>query len=464
MRNKKLINFNKLKSKLIIPLIITASVILLSVIAVTANTVPYTVIDGDNKYEVSIIFPEEKTLIEKAENVGMNKFNELDDAFLNEEACTLTVYRAVDLTLSIEGEKKTIHANVGQTIESALNEANVNSDNSLKVLPSPETVITSDMEVRLNSGYIVNINGTEHEIDGNTVADALKEAKVKYDGNDDITPDLNSKLIPGMDISYVEGYKITVANGSFKAETSTFATTVEEFLNERKITLDDNDRLSPSKSAKITDGTEIIITRVYSVNETVTETVDYGTDYEPSVHMIWGGTKLKTPGEKGSDKVTYFCTYENGVLVSKEEVARETIKEPVNEILLKRVTSNYQKEVEAAVINNEGTGDNYFIDHNGNKVYYKKILTGEATAYCIPNGITSVGLPVGVGIVAVDPKVIPYGSLLYIETANHLYGYGIAGDTGGAMLSGRVLTDLYMDTIEDCSLVGRCRVKVYIIE
>ncbi|MBE6730773.1 MAG: DUF348 domain-containing protein [Ruminococcaceae bacterium] len=464
--NKKSFSLKGINSKIIIPLSVLISIILLSVIAVTANTVPYTVIDGDNKYDVSIIFPDEKALIEKAKNEGMKEFTELDDAVLDETNSTLTIYRAVDLTLNIEGEKSTIHANVGQTVESALKEANINSDGAYNLLPSGDTVITSDTQVRLNHGYIVYVNGTEYEIssENDTVAAALKEANINYDDNDGFSPDLSEKLYPGMEISYVKGYKIKVSNGSFTAETSTFATTVEEFLKEREITLDSDDRLSPSKIAKITDGTEIIITRVYSRNETFKESTPYETEYETSIDLYRGGTKVKTPGEEGIDEVSYTCIYENGELVSKTEISRKTLKEPVTEVILEGSKGNYQEEVEAAVLGNTGSGDNFFIDHNGNKVYYKRQLYGEATAYYIPGGITSVGLPVARGVVAVDPKVIPYGSKLYITSGSYCYGYAIAGDTGGAMLSGRVLTDLYMESLDECYEFGRRNMTVYIIE
>ena len=456
--------FKRYLSEIIITSAVALSIIVLSVVAIAANTVPYTVIDGDKSYQVSTIFPEASSLADKAEEEGMPEFTELDDAVIDTETSTMTIYRAVNVTLNIDGETKIIHANVGQTLGSALKEADVNQDRLLKVYPIEGTVIEGDMDARLTNGYIVKVNGCEYEVMGEKVGDALLCAGIKIDSDDKVSPSINENLTSGLDITFTEGFKVTITNGSFSAETSTHALTVGEFLEEREITLDEDDKLSLPASAPIENGTEIVITRVYTVSETYTETVAYGTDYEPSVRLIWGGTKLKSPGENGTDKVTYSCTYENGVLVTKEEINRETIKAPVNEIILERATSNYQEEIQAAVIGNSGSGDNYFIDHDGNKVYYKKIIRGEATAYCIPDGITSVGLPVGVGIVAVDPKIIPYGSLLYIETANHLYGYGIAGDTGGAMLSGRVLTDLYMDTIEDCSLVGRCRVKVYIIE
>ena len=463
--------FEKLKSlikghasKLIVSAVVFVSITLLSIIAVAANTVPYTVIDGDKTYEVNIIFPEADSLIEKAEEIGLAEVTELDDVIIDENTNTLTLKRAVNVTLDVEGTYTVIHANVGQTLGDALKEANVNTDGAYKVLPVTETVIEGDMGARLTEGYLVTVNGKETEVNGTTVADALNAANIPFDSNDSVTPSIDTELVSGMDIVFVKGYSITVQNGSFTAETSTFALTVEDFLEERQITLGEQDSISLPGSALIRDGLTLKINRVYTVEETVTEVTDYETKRETSIDLYRGGTKVKTPGEKGLAEITYSCTYENGVLVNKEEISRNVLKEAVTEVILEGSKGNYQAEVEAAVLNNSGSGDNYFIDHNGNKVYYKSRLYGEATAYCIPNGITSVGLPVGRGIVAVDPKVIPYGSKLYITNGSYCYGYAIAADTGGAMLSGRVLTDLYMDSIDECFQFGRRDMNIYIIE
>jgi 3D (Asp-Asp-Asp) domain-containing protein/peptidoglycan hydrolase CwlO-like protein len=60
-------------------------------------------------------------------------------------------------------------------------------------------------------------------------------------------------------------------------------------------------------------------------------------------------------------------------------------------------------------------------------------LTVYATAYCL-TGTTATGLPVGPGIVAVDPTVIPLGTRMTIPG----YGDGVAADTGGAIKGNRI--------------------------
>lgn len=72
-------------------------------------------------------------------------------------------------------------------------------------------------------------------------------------------------------------------------------------------------------------------------------------------------------------------------------------------------------------------------------------------------GDTSIGLRARFGIVAVDPRVIRYRSLLYVEG----YGIGLAGDTGGAIKGKRV--DLCYNTTREAFAWGRKKVNVYVL-
>lgn len=72
-------------------------------------------------------------------------------------------------------------------------------------------------------------------------------------------------------------------------------------------------------------------------------------------------------------------------------------------------------------------------------------------------GITSTGKQIKEGYVAVDPKVIPYGTRLYIDG----YGVAVAEDTGGAIRGNRI--DIYMPSKDDCIEWGVQNRKVFII-
>jgi resuscitation-promoting factor RpfB len=82
-----------------------------------------------------------------------------------------------------------------------------------------------------------------------------------------------------------------------------------------------------------------------------------------------------------------------------------------------------------------------------------RTLTVSTTGYSLP-GRASTGVPVGWGVVAVDPAVIPLGTRLSIPG----YGEAVAADTGGAV-RGDVI-DLWFPTLAQARGWGRRTVTI----
>jgi 3D (Asp-Asp-Asp) domain-containing protein len=80
-------------------------------------------------------------------------------------------------------------------------------------------------------------------------------------------------------------------------------------------------------------------------------------------------------------------------------------------------------------------------------------LNVTATGYSLP-GTTATGLPVGYGVVAVDPSVIPLGTRLTIPG----YGEGVAADTGSAVQGYTI--DLWFPTLDAAMAWGRRTVTI----
>jgi len=80
-------------------------------------------------------------------------------------------------------------------------------------------------------------------------------------------------------------------------------------------------------------------------------------------------------------------------------------------------------------------------------------LTVETTAYAL-RGTTASGLPVGPGIIAVDPNVIPLGTRVYVPG----YGEAVAADTGSAV-KGNII-DLWMPSTSQALQWGRRTVTI----
>jgi cystine transport system substrate-binding protein len=82
-----------------------------------------------------------------------------------------------------------------------------------------------------------------------------------------------------------------------------------------------------------------------------------------------------------------------------------------------------------------------------------RTLTVSSTGYSLP-GHTSSGIPVGWGVVAVDPTVIPLGTRLTIPG----YGEGVAADTGSAVKGADI--DLWFPTLAQARAWGRRTVTI----
>jgi 3D (Asp-Asp-Asp) domain-containing protein len=82
-------------------------------------------------------------------------------------------------------------------------------------------------------------------------------------------------------------------------------------------------------------------------------------------------------------------------------------------------------------------------------------LVVSATCYDLP-GRTATGMPVGRGVVAVDPSVIPLGTRMHIPG----YGDGVAADVGSGV-KGRII-DLWFPTYSECAAWGRRTVTITI--
>lgn len=111
----------------------------------------------------------------------------------------------------------------------------------------------------------------------------------------------------------------------------------------------------------------------------------------------------------------------------------------------------------------------------GQDILYSKVFDIKATAYSASaeeNGkwgpVDYFGNPLKLGTIAVDPKVIPFGTKLYITGYNHkglpVGGmYGTASDTGGAIKGNRI--DIFIPgNRAEVATFGFQNVKVYILD
>ena len=217
----------------------------------------------------------------------------------------------------------------------------------------------------------------------------------------------------------------------------------DEELNAEGIEFNEGlDEITPSLDTKISDNLTIQLVKVEVTNEVATEDIDYETIVEEDESLDINTEDVRQAGEAGQKEITYKVIKKNGKEVSREVVQSKVIKEPVNEIIVqgtRRVFASRDGEME-----------------------YKDLIYCESTAYA-GDTITATGTvpsynPGGISTIAVDPRVIPLGSLVYVEN----YGKAIAADTGG-LIKGKII-DVFLNSESECRTWGRkYNVPVYIL-
>lgn len=297
---------------------------------------------------------------------------------------------------------------------------------------------------------------TQYETADVYVGDVLKNQDIMITNKDQVEPKLETHLEDGMKI-VIERWHPTVTlihNGT----ESTFETeemTVGELLTDRQIIIDEDDFCSQPLEAKIRDGLNIEVNTKEVSTEVIQEAIPFETEIRKTDTLDLGVQKVVSEGKEGVKEIVKEIVHVGGAL-EESYIKEETIVTQPQPRIIEEGTREIIEVIEEVsnTIKDEKTGQFY---------EYTKALTLEATAYTdIPGdrweGITASGMPTFVGMVAVDPKVIPLHTILYVEG----YGIAIAGDTGGAIKGHDI--DLFFETRDQAYEFGRRDRQVYVLE
>ncbi|WP_370767782.1 G5 domain-containing protein [Ruminococcus sp.] len=281
-----------------------------------------------------------------------------------------------------------------------------------------------------------------------TVEEALNRTGITLAENQSVTPSLNTVITGDMNIYVYNSKNIKLTTNGTEMTVKAPEGTVENALNILGYEITDDDILNVDKNAQIEDDMKITLKKVTYVDEKSTKKISYKTVEKDSDDIMTGESEVSQKGVDGEKEVTKRCKYIDGKYDSTKVIDEKVTKEPVDKIVL------------------NGTKRGTTTDSSGAPVSYSYMVSGSGTAYtAAPGALTATGVPVYEGGVAVNPAIIPYGSKLYIEAADgsHVYGYATAVDTGGALMDGSAIVDLFYFSYDDCVSFGRRDVNVYVL-
>jgi uncharacterized protein YabE (DUF348 family) len=304
----------------------------------------------------------------------------------------------------------------------------------------------------LRKSITVVIDGDERAIltyNGN-LRSILEKNGIFVGPKDKIEPSMDSKVKDGDKVYIKKAVNVEVEVDGKELKIATSEEYIENMLELEGIVLSDYDKVQPLKTEKIKPDMKVMITRVESKLIKESKEIDFSTVVKKDDDLEKTVTKVEQEGEPGEREITTRVVYENGKEVTRQVVSDIVKKEPIQRVLVQGTLG---------VLNLSRGG--------GEKVLYKTSLRVKATAYTsFDPGVgtrTASGTTVkrnsnGYSTIAVDPRVIPLGTRVYVEG----YGFAIAEDTGGA-IKGNII-DVFLHSPEEARNWGVKYVNVYILK
>lgn len=263
----------------------------------------------------------------------------------------------------------------------------------------------------------------------------------------------------GEQLDILRAYTVPVtADGATQDVVTTGATTAE-LLAQAGLTWTEDDLLTPAADEAVPEGGSVTLQRVSYVD--YSQNIVVPTEIEEVPTSLFYKKQSKTvtmqEGSDGLDTVYYRETWIDGTLAATDEIGRETQigmvptlqkvygeKVPVSQFVGPEIVDGAPVEGVAEVYTNQrSTG-------------YSASATAKGAS----------GRRLTYGTVAINPNIIPYGSLLYItsDDGKFVYGYAYAADTGTALMQGSAFIDLYYETYDESVDSAVIPVTVYVLD
>lgn len=280
------------------------------------------------------------------------------------------------------------------------------------------------------------------------------------------TPPLgeNDKIVwsqnaDGRLMQVLRAYTVPVTADGQTRDVITTGATAAELLAQLGLTYDDNDILTPAADETVTEGSSLTLQRVEYVDYTEDVVIPSQRQEVPTslFYRDHDETMMLQEGSDGLDAVTWRDVYIDGTWTEKQELDRVTQVGMVPTVVKvygeqAPVSSFVGPEIVDGVPS-EGVVETY---------------TGQrSTGYSASSTAKGAsGQRLTYGTVAVNPNIIPYGTLMYItsDDGSFVYGYAYAADTGTAMMEGHAFVDLYYQTYQESVESAVVPVTVYIID
>jgi resuscitation-promoting factor RpfB len=241
------------------------------------------------------------------------------------------------VTVSVDGSTKQV-STFGDTVADVLDSQHITVGPHDAVAPSLGASIRDGSRIAVSFGRPLHltVDGTPRTYwtTATNVNDALAALGQRFSAGADLSQSRSTFISrQGLRLTVHTPKRVMVKNGAARPRrVTTTGVTVAQALRDLHIRLDHNDVVSPVRSARIDDGSRIVVTRVVVNLHPRIESLGYGTVVRHDASMYTDQTRVTRSGTPGREKVTYRVVRRNGKVVINRVVRRVQLTAPVAQV------------------------------------------------------------------------------------------------------------------------------------
>lgn len=289
------------------------------------------------------------------------------------------------------------------------------------------------------------------ETQASDVGAALSEAGVRLDDADVVTPGPDAPVQAGMTIVVRHAVPVVLRLGKETVAIDVVGERVADALVVAGLDSNANITVQPPVEELLRPGMTITVPDVFVrvVQEEVPVEPNVVRERDSSLER--GTTQVVTKGRPGRMLRVYRVLVSGGIESTRVLSAEKVVEKPVDRIVAVgtgsgRHTSVAKKQAKREIPSAPRGGRRMRVEATGYSAKQPEL-----------DDWTATGAKARHGVIAVDPRVIPLGTRVYVPG----YGYAVAADTGGAIRGARI--DLCFDTVAEARIWGRRHITIIVL-
>ena len=353
------------------------------------------------------------------------------------------------VAITLDGQEKIIKTHAA-TIQDIFDDLDISLRSEDYVFPSLNTEVKNNLEIVWEPAKQVHIVKDNEKktvwTTSKTVEELLKEQEIALTAHDKVQPNLNEEIKNNIQIEVNTAFPVTLSDGGKEQQVWSTSTTVADFLDNQGIKLNELDRTVPKVEETVKANDVVKVIRVEKVTDVVEEPIKFAVVTKKDSSLAKGKEQVVNKGQEGLITKEYEVVLENGKEVSRTLVSEKKVRDKQDKVV---AVGTKAAPVQVVSRGNE----------TGKELY---VSSTAYTAFCNGcSGKTATGINLranpNVKVIAVDPRVIPLGTKVYVEG----YGYAVAADTGSSIKGNKI--DVFFANKSDAYRWGRKKVKIKIL-